>query len=178
MILSSYSDFEGYYENYKDRLYSFFYYRLSDSDLAEDLTSETFIKAFEKFDDYNPAYSFGTWLYTIGRNKLTDHFRTAKEVSSIDVFEEEGGEIEDENLEDIEKTLNDAVTVERFKEIMDTLPALQKECILLRYLDDLEFAEISEITGASYDQVRQSVSRGMKKLRHYGDIFLVLILLF
>ena len=158
--------FDEYYHEYKQKVYNFFYYRLDrDSALVDDLTSDTFIKAFEKFDTYDDTYAFSTWIYTIARNTLTDYFRRNRQVSSIETMQEDGIEIEDDESTRFEDQLSAEMSVEQVKEVLDSLPSLQRECIVLKYLEGMENTQIADITGESEGNVRQSISRGMKRLR-------------
>ena len=171
--------FSDCYDQYKHKVYSFFYYRLNgDEQLAEDLTSDTFLKVFDKFDSYNEKYALSTWVYTIAKNTLTDFFRKNKADVSLEDYEEIHGESEDERLEDIEKKLNTALTTEKVLEVLEELPPFHKECIVLRYLEEMEMEEIAEITGKSEANVRQALSRGMKKLKSYEWEFIVILLFF
>ena len=74
-----------FYNENKDKIFSYFYYNLNqNTELSEDLTSETFLKGFEKFDTYNEEYQFSTWIFTIARNLLIDFFRKKKIEITID----------------------------------------------------------------------------------------------
>lgn len=171
--------FDEYYHEYKQKVYNFFYYRLDrDSALVDDLTSDTFMKAFEKFDTYDDTYAFSTWIYTIARNTMIDYFRRHKQTLSIETMNEKGVEIEDEDSTNFENKLSAEMSVEQVKEVLDTLPPLQRECIVLKYLEGMEHAQISDITGESKGNVRQSVSRGMKRLRKSAVAVYVFLLFF
>ena len=163
-------EFLSYYDEYKHKIYTFFYYRLpNDTDLVEDLISETFLKAFEKFDTFNDRYAFSTWIYTIARNVLIDYFRKNKKVENIDDINEGRLSIIDKNADVLQEKIDVKIGVEQIKKILNTLPKLQKECILLRYLEDMEYKKIAEVTDKSQDNVRQAISRGLKKLKNYVE---------
>ncbi|MDF2379603.1 MAG: RNA polymerase sigma factor [Candidatus Gracilibacteria bacterium] len=171
--------FDDYYHDYKKKVYNFFFYRLDrDSALVDDLTSDTFIKAFEKFESYDDTYAFSTWIYTIARNTMIDYFRRHKKTTSIETMNEKGIEIEDEDSTDFENKLSAEMSVEQVKEVLDTLPALQRECIVLKYLEDMETSQIADIMGESEGNVRQSISRGMKRLRKNAPLVYLFILFF
>src|ERR1044072_1899656 len=69
-------DFEADYRTELPRVYNFFRYRLGDDQTAEDLTAETFEKAWRHRGRYrDDLASFSTWLFTIARRVATDHFR-------------------------------------------------------------------------------------------------------
>jgi RNA polymerase sigma factor (sigma-70 family) len=70
--------FTGLYQQYLPRVYRYISYRIADTHMAEDLTSIVFEKALTKFKSYSSEKaSFSTWIFTIARNTLTDHYRAA-----------------------------------------------------------------------------------------------------
>ena len=70
--------FLRYYNEYKDKIYTFFLYRVNfNCEQAEDLTADVFLKAFRKFDTFDRARSFQAWIYTIARNHLYNYYRQA-----------------------------------------------------------------------------------------------------
>jgi RNA polymerase sigma-70 factor (ECF subfamily) len=100
--------FAGFYEQYLPKVYRYISYRISDTPTAEDLTSIVFEKALTKFDSFCPEKAqFSTWIFTIARNTLIDHFRTdvkSRTVSFDPSFQYQTGpslEEESERAEDI-----------------------------------------------------------------------------
>ena len=68
-----------YLENFQ-KVYSYAYYRVLDSALAEDLTSAVFVKAVESFYRFDPTRAkFSTWVMRIAHNTLIDHYRTLRQ---------------------------------------------------------------------------------------------------
>ena len=69
--------FTDFYHEYKHKAHRFTLYRVGgDQNLAEDLTSDIFLKAFERFKTYDSTYAFCTWIFTIARNTIIDHYRS------------------------------------------------------------------------------------------------------
>ena len=161
--MPSHSDFLGYYDEYKHKVFSFLLYRVGgDRMLAEDLTSDVFLKAYQRFETYNTAYAFSTWIYTIARNTCIDHIRKHKQLADLEDAEEVPDDI-------AETALSQAVDTELgMTEVYDhllQLPGFQRECIILKYLNGLSTSEIAEATNQSEENVRQALSRGIRKLR-------------
>ena len=83
--------------NYADLLYGFAFTRVRSKDLAEDLIQDTFISALKSKDNFKGGSSESTWLISILRNKIIDHYRkssTKNEVSMVEdssFFEDEDG---------------------------------------------------------------------------------------
>jgi DNA-directed RNA polymerase specialized sigma24 family protein len=71
--------FTEVYDLYASRIYQFIYYKTYHKETAEDLTSSTFLRAFENLHQFNPERgSIGAWIYQIARNLVTDHYRAKK----------------------------------------------------------------------------------------------------
>jgi RNA polymerase sigma-70 factor (ECF subfamily) len=168
---AEYTQFIDYYNQYKDKIFSFFYYRLdNDTQMAEDLTSDVFLKAYDNFENFDKKYAFSTWIYTIARNTLIDKFRKNKEFV----------ELEDDQILEITTEENFSLNFDKnlkIKEIyafLEKLPNTQKEVLILKYLDDLNTKEIAEIINSTPVNVRKLLSRGVQKLR---KILILLIIL-
>src|SRR5215208_3428866 len=81
-------DFEAVYRAELPRVYNFFRYRVGDEQTAQDLTAETFEKAWRHRDRYrNDLASFSTWLFTIARRVATDHFRKSRQTFPLEEAE-------------------------------------------------------------------------------------------
>lgn len=76
--------FARLYDAYFERVFRYVYFRVSDDQTAEDLTSQVFLKAWENLPRYKPSGHFLAWLYTIARNQVIDHYRTRKETVPLD----------------------------------------------------------------------------------------------
>src|SRR5512142_3067606 len=76
--------FSQLYEAYFDRVYRFVYFRVADLEVAEDLASQVFLKAWENLHRYRPRGPFLAWLYAIARNTVIDTYRTRKPAVPLD----------------------------------------------------------------------------------------------
>src|SRR5512138_2337427 len=76
--------FSQLYEAYFERVYRFVYFRVADAEMAEDLASQVFLKAWENLHRYRPHGPFLAWLYAIARNTVIDTYRTRRQVVSLD----------------------------------------------------------------------------------------------
>lgn len=175
-------EFSELYHQYKHKVYSFVLYRVGgDVSLAEDLTSDTFLKAFERFASYDRTYAFSTWIYTIARNTVIDHYRRQKgEAADVDELAEVIAD-ERDTVEDWQFALDRAPKLKEIYAALEHLPDFHKDCVILKYLEDHSTAEIADITGASESYVRQGLSRGLKKLKPLLQTlvtFLILIYLY
>src|SRR6185369_6271911 len=77
--------FASLYDAYIDRIYRYIYFRVTENEVAEDITSHVFLKAWEKLDTYHPGQSpFVGWLYRIAHNAIIDYYRTRKTPVALD----------------------------------------------------------------------------------------------
>ena len=143
-------------------VYGFFGYRLRSRELAEDLTQATFERALRAWNRFDPSRaSVRTWLLSIARNLLIDHFRRRESDHLEPLLEGEaadaqvGGE-EDEPRLGLDPDLEAALGL---------LGARERELIALRYGGDLTGPEIAEITGLSLANVQQLLSRSLRRMR-------------
>ena len=153
-------EFHLFYETHFDRVYRFLYFRVAQNkEVAEDLTSEIFMKALKSFDKYDPKRSQIAWIMTISRNHLYNHYRDRKEHTDIEVvqFSLEGVDGREE------AELTDDVRV--LYEMLDTLNDKERRLVEMKHIQGYRYKEIAEIEGRSSGTIRVEVHRAMKKLR-------------
>jgi RNA polymerase sigma factor (sigma-70 family) len=171
--IKQYRSFQKRYHEYKDKIFNYLYYRLDyNRAIAEDLTSEVFLKGYEKFDTYNQEYAFSTWIYTIARNTLTDHFRRKRQAFALDDVKE----VPDKDITEqaIQDQVDQGFANDKVQAALNNLPEFQKECVILKYSQGLKNKEIAEQTGKSEANVKKTLHRAITKLKSH---FLLTILL-
>jgi len=147
-----------YYKEFKDKIFTYFLYRVNfNKDIAEDLTSEVFIKAFNSFNSFDTTRSFQAWIYTISRNHLFNHYRSANR--EIDLARAE--KISYEFREKLEAELE---LKEVFKKI-ECLAPYYRDVLLLRFVDGLNNKEIAEVLEKEEGAIRTQISRALVELR-------------
>ena len=147
------------YEHYVQPVYRYLYSRIGSIHEAEDLTSQTFIAAYEALPRYRERGHFEAWLFRIAQNKLMDSFRRSKPEVDLDRADSPfhsgellGGLIRDEELS-------------RLKSLIQSLNVHEQDLIHLRYVAELPFSEIAEILGKREDAVKKSIYRLLARLR-------------
>ncbi|MBT6831456.1 sigma-70 family RNA polymerase sigma factor [bacterium] len=166
-------DFSPLYEKYAQKIFAFVLHKTFDRETAEDLTSQIFLKTLEKIESYNFQKSqFSTWLYSIARNCVIDHFRTQHFEKNIDdIWDLNSG---DDARKCAEKSLN----FESLQKSMKKLKPAQREILTMRFWQDLSYAEIAEITDQSEANVRMIVSRSVRAMKKDFLAFLLFSLIF
>lgn len=165
-------DFSVLYYKYVKKIYKFVYYKVQHRETAEDLTSQTFMKALDKIGSFsNERSSFSTWLYTIARNNVIDFYRTNKNNFDInDIWD-----LEDNT--DIERDADAKGKLEKVEKYLKELKAEQREIIMLRVWEDMSYKEIAEITGKSEGNCKIIFFRAIRTLKDKMPLELLLYLL-
>lgn len=154
------SSFGTLYDTFVRDIYRFVYYKTHHKEIAEDLTSQVFMKAFEKIGTYNEKKGgFRTWLYQIARNTVIDHYRSEKETKSIEdawdvVSADDTSALADKNLQ-----------IEQVKKYLQLLKSEQRDIVIMRLWQDMSYKEIAEILGKSEASCKMSFSRSLKELQ-------------
>ncbi|MEU4324471.1 sigma-70 family RNA polymerase sigma factor [Nonomuraea dietziae] len=151
------------YDRYLDLVYRYIYFRVGSHPLAEDLTSETFLRALRRIGDFTwQGRDFGAWLVTIARNLVADHFKSGRyrlEVSTAEVLDVplEGAHIPENAV--VTAIINDRV----LRAVRDLNPE-QQECVVLRFLHGLSLAETALIMGKKSGAIKALQFRAIRSL--------------
>ena len=151
-------DREKIYQAYYGKVYGYIFAKINHPQDAEDIAADVFVKVFAKLDTFDETKaSLSTWIYTITRNTLTDHFRTRK------VFSEMPEEVPDEAV--VEEEVCNAETLGALADALETLDQRERDIIILRYYSGKTLKEIAEKYGISYAYVKILQNKAMTKLK-------------
>jgi RNA polymerase sigma factor (sigma-70 family) len=145
-------------EQHTWEIYAFFAYRLGSRTDAEDLTQETFERAFKAWGRYDPQRaSVRTWLTAIAGNLLIDHYRRARGTKDRPLEDEPGLEAPEAKL--------DLGLDPKLAQALELLGERERQIIALRFGADLSGPEIAQLTELSLANVQQILSRSLRRLR-------------
>ncbi|MBB6346637.1 sigma-70 family RNA polymerase sigma factor [Nonomuraea muscovyensis] len=151
------------YDRYVDLVYRYIYYRVGSHPLAEDLTSETFLRALRRITGFTwQGRDFGAWLVTIARNLVTDHFKSGRYRLEVPT-----GEVIDVPLDGAHIPENAVVTAivnDRMLRAVRDLNPEQQECVVLRFLHGLSLAETALIMGKKSGAIKALQFRAIRAL--------------
>lgn len=153
--------FSDIYDKYIDKIYRFVFLKVSSPEIAQDLTSEVFLRGWEVFKERKDIKNPPAFLYQIARNLVIDHYR---EKGKVRVISAEYTQITDPrvNLEEKAVLSSDLDTV---RLAIANLNEDYQTVIIWRYLDDLSVPEIAKILDKSEGAVRVSLHRALKSLK-------------
>jgi RNA polymerase sigma-70 factor (ECF subfamily) len=150
------------YDEYSLSVYRYIYARVSSPVLAEDLTSETFVRALRALDSFRwQGRDFGAWLVTIARNLITDHFKSGRVR-----LESPTDEIEthDSATQGPEVDVLTAVTADVLRRAVSDLPDDQRDCLTMRFFAGMSIAETARALEKSEGAVKQLQLRAVRQL--------------
>jgi len=155
--------FSQIYDQNVDKIYRFVFLKVNSQEVAQDLTSETFMRTWEKFKQGkdNPIQNPSAFLYRTARNLVIDHYREKGKAQVISV---DSTPIIDprENLEERAVLSSD---LNMIKTVLVELKADYQDVIIWHYLNDLPISEVSKLLDRSEEATRVLLHRALKSLR-------------
>jgi len=148
------------YDRYVKKIYRFIFLKVNSPEVAEDLTSEVFLRGWESFKSGEKIENIQAFLYQIARNLVTDFYR---EKGRAQVISAEWEMIDLRKTPEEKALLSSDLKIVR--EALDRIPDSQREVIILRYVNDLSIKEIAQILDKSEEAVRVSLHRALQALK-------------
>ena len=150
------------YDEYVDQIFRYVYYKVGNLTESQDLTGQTFLKAFENIDSYEMRdVAFSSWLYRIAHNLVVDFFRRESKRESVPIDDQPPTASPSGNP--VELVLADLES-ERLYKAMHKLTHNQREVLVLKFIDNLSNAQVAEIMGISVGAVKSTQKRGLLSL--------------
>ena len=135
---------------------------------GEDILQNSFLKAYQHLNDYDDALPFSSWMYRITRNEAIDLFRKRKVVMiPIETEEEDSVNLTDilKSDSDTERDVGRLMERERIEVAMRKLKERHRTALILRYLEEKEYSEISDIMQVPMGTVATLIARAKKELK-------------
>jgi len=161
-------EFSKIYDKYINKIYRFIFLKVNSQEIAQDLTSETFLKGWEAFQKANnPGNSIQkienpqAFLYQIARNLVIDHYREKSKAQLVSV---EFSPIIDPR-QNLEERANLNSDLEEIKRGLVKIKDEYQDVIIYRYLNELSMPEIAKIMDKSEGTVRVLLHRALKSLK-------------
>ena len=161
--------FEQLYDRHETALFRFVFRSVQNQAVADDLAQELWFAVARSAASYVPTAKFKTWLFTMARNRVIDHCRTAKNHASIDAENDEGEPMFSDLAADSRlDPLRQVSSREQAKALLDAieqLPADQREVFLMQAEGDMSVEDIAAATGVSFETAKSRLRYARAKLK-------------
>ena len=159
------NDFTHFYKKYYPKLIYYTSKMCNDTQKAEDVTTESFMTAFEKIDKYDKDKSqFSTWLFTIARNIMLQEIKNQKKTVSIDVEVDEEGTTLKDFIQEAESTDQYSNLTARKSEIMKNhisrLKDPYRKVIEMREIKKMQYKDIASELNLNLSTVKSQIRNG------------------
>lgn len=149
------------YRLYSDAIYRYALYQSGDRSVAEDVAGEVFVRMMESIGTYAyRGWPISAWLYRIARNLIVDHQRRGNRLTALE--ESDDGRV---LSLDPQALAESELSWLELRALLSQLTEEQSQVIVLRFIDNLDNAEIAEITGRSVGSVKALQHRALRSLR-------------
>lgn len=160
---------EMLFSRHKQKVFNYALRILANRADAEDITSDVFVRLFDKNYEFRPGAKFTTWLFTVVRNACIDRIRKRQKTVSWWVKSDNSGELKEWVVEDTTEAADAGVLKgeisDEIQKAMHKLPLNQKEALVLREFQNLSYQEIGAIMQCSIENVKILIFRGREQLR-------------
>ena len=148
------------YEENVDAVFRFCYFKLSDKELAQDLTQESWSKAWMYITSGQEVENMKAFVFKIARNLIIDQYKKHKTLSLEDMVADGFDPSFDER-----RMIEDRAELENVLCAINKLPEDNREIVLMRFLEDLSVQEIAKVVGDNPNNVSVKIHRIMKEIR-------------
>ena len=146
---------------YKNQLYATILRMCNNPQDAQDLVQDAFIKVYNQLSKYNGKGSFSSWMYRVALNHCMDEFRKKRyKMKQVEINEEHVVNLNHPEVIFLKKEKS-----RQLERLIATLPEDERLIILLRYVNELSYNEISELAEVPLSKVRNKIHRAKKKMR-------------
>jgi RNA polymerase sigma-70 factor, ECF subfamily len=156
------------YDSYADDIYRFAYFKIGSSEEAKDLTSAVFLKVwnYAQSNGLDESKSLRAFIYKTARHLIIDHYRQLREAETrLDDGQNSLTEMLADETQDLAHQAEVLSDMGLVKAGLEKLKDEYREMILLRFVDELSFGEIAEVTGKTSGSVRVQTFRALQALK-------------
>lgn len=151
--------FDHLFARYRDAMRKLYAQRTGSTDDADDLIQETFLKVYLNLDKYNPAYTFGQWIYTIARNAFIDYLRKKQENVPLEMVQRGQS-----SFPTPEESIINMQQMARIEGFMDKLRPRYRKLIELRFFRDYSYEEIAAELRVPIGTVKTQLHRAREQM--------------
>ena len=152
--------FEYLFDRYRDAIHRLFLQRTGNTEDADDLLQETFIKVYMNLHRYSPEYTFGQWLYTIARNTFIDYVRKRQDDLPID----ERFAAPASNAPTPEESVINLQQRSQIEHYLERLAPRYRQLILMRFFEEYSYEEIAAKLSLPLGTVKTQIHRAREQM--------------
>ena len=153
--------FSSLYDCYLERIYRYVHFRVGDGEIAEDITSQVFLKSWEKLASFQIGPTpFIAWLYRIAHNAVIDYYRTRKVSVSLD----DATSPEISHLDEVDERLDRQFDSEQLNQAMAQLTGEQQQVLILKFVEGYSTLQIAKKLGKRQGAIRALQMRALQGL--------------
>lgn len=156
-----------FFDHYFDRVYGYVRRLVRSDHLAEDLTQDVFLHVHRSLPNYDPERPLAPWVFTIAANKVRDHWRSrrAQEERRVVSIDDDPVPVLAGSEAEPRAQMAAGERTEAISRAVADLPEMLQQTFVLRYYEEMSFAEIGEIVQRNETAVRKRYSRALAELR-------------
>ena len=148
------------YDKHLNQIYRFVYLKVSNKQIAEDLTQQVFLSAWQNINSYqHQGFPFTSWLYRIARNAVIDHYRTSRSHIGLEAISELS------DFSDLVGKLENKLELGKIKIALASLTQDYQDVIVMRFIEELSHQEIAAALNKSEGAVRVLQHRAINSLK-------------
>jgi len=158
-------NFNNIIREYQDKIYRLVFSLVRNESAADEIVQNTFILAYKNIKKFRHQSSLSTWLSRIAINNTRNHYRKRKFFSLFYNNDDESTvEIEDIS-QNIEKDVERNAIMKKVQNAIDSLPSRQKEVFIMKHIQGMGIAHISEILEISTGSVKANIFKSVRNMR-------------
>lgn len=156
------------YDHYEAKIYSYIYHRVGNQSVAQDLTSQVFLRVLESIQlDRAWETSFSGWLYRIAHNLVIDYYRRRGRTTQVSLDDMSGIQSKSESPESAAER---ALAAERLRGAINRLTEEQAQVVTLRFLEGLSITEVADNMGKTEGAIKALQYRAVSSLRRLMEV--------
>jgi len=155
--------FEALFDRYRDAIRKLYIQRTGNSEDADDLLQETFVKVFLNIEKYDTKFTFGQWIYSIARNSFIDHIRKRRDDLSIDLLPR-GGQLSISMEDSPEERYINSQRWAQLQAHLSRLTPRYRKLIEMRFFMEYSYEEIASQLNMPMGTVKTQIHRAREQL--------------
>ena len=153
-------ELEDWYNAYSTTIYQYVFFLVRDVELAEDITQETFYRAYKQAARFRQQASVKTWLHRIARNAAYDELRRKRLITFVTFTKQHESQIEGLAL----RSLLTKELHSKLYQAISQLKLVYRDVLVLRYIEELSVKDTAQILGFSESKVKSTAARALQAL--------------